>query len=84
MYEVQLERAAERDLDRIPDDQLNALLNRIRGLAETPRPPGAVKIVGSQNDWRIRVGRYRVIYEVDDGAKAVRVYRVKHRSHAYE
>ena len=84
MYELQLERSAEKDLDRIPDDRLAALVAEIRTLAETPRPPGAVKLVGSHSDWRVRVGRYRVIYEVDDDEKIVRVYRVKHRSHAYD
>jgi mRNA interferase RelE/StbE len=84
VYELQLERSAEKDLDRIPDDRLGPLVAGIRALAETPRPPGAVKLVGSDSDWRVRVGRYRIIYEVDDDARIVRVYRVRHRSHAYD
>ncbi|MEW6107023.1 MAG: type II toxin-antitoxin system RelE/ParE family toxin [Bacillota bacterium] len=46
----------------------------LRGLALDPRPPGARKIVGSDNAWRVHVGDYRAVYEVDDAAFRVIVY----------
>ena len=82
-YEVFLERAAQRDLRRLPAHVFEETILRIKGLAENPRPPGCRKIVGSENDWRIRVGDYRVVYEVDDPGKKVIVFRVRHRKDAY-
>lgn len=83
MYEVYLERAAERDLKRLMPTDFQQVIEIIRSLAENPRPPGCRKIVGSKSDWRIRIGNRRVIYEVDDEAKAVRVMRIRRRPEAY-
>ena len=83
MYEIYLERAAERDLKRLATDEFNQIIRKIKGLAVEPRPSGCRKIIGSKNDWRIRVGHYRVIYEVDDKERVVRVFRVKHRKEVY-
>jgi mRNA interferase RelE/StbE len=83
VYEVFLETRAQRDLRRLPTELFRRLVARIKGLAENPRPPGCRKITGSEHDWRIRVGEYRIIYEIDERAKAVRVMRVKHRREAY-
>jgi mRNA interferase RelE/StbE len=83
MYEVLLEAAAERDLRRLPQAEFHRLVARIKALGEEPRPSGCRKITGSKNDWRIRVGTYRVVYEIDEKAKAVKVMRVRHRREVY-
>ena len=83
MYEILVETHAERDLRRLEADVFRRVVDGIRALAENPRPPGCRKITGSENDWRIRVGRYRVIYEIDDAARQVRIMRVRHRREAY-
>lgn len=83
MYEVYLERAAERDLRRLSAEDFHRIIPHIKALAENPRPPGCHKITGSKSDWRIRVGDNRVIYEIDEKAKAVRVMRVRHRREVY-
>ena len=83
MYEVYLERSAENDLKRPPTSTFHRIVHQIKTLAENPRPSGCRKITGSKNDWRIRIGDYRVLYEVNDRAKAVRVMRVRHRREAY-
>ncbi len=83
MHEVQIERRAERDLKRLSAKEFDRIIPEIRGLATNPRRAGSRKIVGSKNDWRIRVGDYRVVYEIDDEAGLVRVMRVRHRSEAY-
>jgi mRNA interferase RelE/StbE len=59
------------------------IIPEIRALAANPRPEGCRKITGSKSDWRIRVGDYRVVYEIDERAKAVRIMRMRHRSEAY-
>lgn len=83
MVEVYLERGAERDLKRVSPDDFHRIVTRIRTLAEDPRPVGCRKITGSRVDWRIRVGEYRVIYEVDDKAGVIRVMRIRHRKEVY-
>lgn len=83
MHEVFLESSAQRDLKRLGAEQFRRITARIKGLAEDPRRAGCRKIVGAEHDWRIRVGDYRIVYEIDDKASAVRVMRVKHRREAY-
>ncbi len=83
MYEVYLERRAEQDLKRLSAGTFERIISHIKALAENPRPAGCRKISGSKNDWSIRIGDYRVIYEVKDEARSVRVMRVRHRREAY-
>jgi len=59
-------------------DRVSAVLDR---LEEEPRPPGAVKI--GTRAWRLRVGEQRLLYEVDDSARTVTVFRVRHRGDVY-
>ena len=66
MYRVLLERAAEKDLSRLGSQVHDRVIAAIQALATNPRPPGCRKLVGSKNDWRIRVGDYRVLYEIAD------------------
>lgn len=55
----------------------------MKDLARDPRPSGSRKLVGSERDWRLRVGDYRVLYEIEDAGKIVRVLHVNHRREAY-
>jgi mRNA interferase RelE/StbE len=83
VYEVYLEKSAENDLKRLTISIFDRIIPHIKTLAENPRPSGCRKITGSKNDWRTRIGDYRVIYEIDERAKAVRVMRVRHRREVY-
>ena len=83
MYRVFLERAAEKDLKDLSSKVHNRIIVAIQTLAENPRPPGCLKLIGSDNDWRIRVGDYRIVYEIDDTAQVIRVNRVRHRREVY-
>ena len=83
MHEVYTERAAERDLRRLPPGDFERIIAVIRALAADPRPPGSRKMVSSKSDWRIRIGTWRVIYEVDDEAEVVQIMRVGHRREVY-
>lgn len=73
MYELQIERVAEKETKRLPPPMFGRVAAAIAVLKESPRPHRAVKLAGSLNDWRIRIDDYRVIYEIDDEAKRVRV-----------
>lgn len=83
MHEIFIERAAERDLKQLSKNDFHRIISSIKSLQDNPRPPGCRKITGSKSDWRIRIGDYRVIYEIADAERAVRVMRVRHRKSAY-
>ena len=83
MYELYLERAAERDLKRLRKELFEKIISAIQRLADNPRPLGCRRIVSTQNDWRIRVGNYRIIYEINENEQSVRVLRVRYRREAY-
>lgn len=83
MYRVLLERAAEKDLHRLSADIHDRVIAAIRALAGNPRPSGCRKLAGSKHDWRIRVGNYRVVYEIADEIRIVRVNRMRHRREVY-
>jgi mRNA interferase RelE/StbE len=83
VYEVYLEKAAENDLKRLPTATFQRIIPHIKALAENPRPSSCRKLTGSKNDWRIRVGDYRILYEIDEKAKAVKIMRVRHRREVY-
>ena len=83
MYRVFLAPSAEKDLGRLSAAIHDRVIAAIQRLARNPRPPGCRKLVGADNDWRIRVGDYRVIYEIADALRVVRVNRVRHRREVY-
>lgn len=83
MYAVLLEAAAERSLRRLDAVVFRRVVAELRVLADNPRPAGCRKLSGSERDWRVRVGDYRVIYEIDDRSREVRVMRIRHRREAY-
>jgi mRNA interferase RelE/StbE len=83
MYSVLLERAAEKDLARLSADIHDRIITAIKALGKNPRPAGCRKLIGSTNDWRIRVGDYRVVYEIADTIRVVRINRARHRKEIY-
>jgi mRNA interferase RelE/StbE len=83
VYAVLLEAAAERSLRRLDSSLFPRVVQALRSLADNPRPHGCRKLTGSDRDWRVRVGGYRIVYEIDDRAHEVRVMRIRHRREAY-
>jgi mRNA interferase RelE/StbE len=82
MYQIELRRRAQRALDRLPKSDFQAVIEAIRGLAQTPRPRGIEK-VKTTGLWRIRQGDYRIIYAIDDNQQLVTVVRIGHRREIY-
>lgn len=72
-----------KQLQRLPRDVFEAALQVIIALSKQPRPAGAKKLVGSRQDWRVRIGQYRIVYEIDDAESLVTIYTVATRSDAY-
>jgi mRNA interferase RelE/StbE len=83
-YHVSLTASAEKELHRLPAQMVARIMPRLEGLALAPRPAGCKKLTGGDNEWRIRVGDYRIVYEIDDRARTVDVTRIAHRREVYE
>jgi mRNA interferase RelE/StbE len=82
-YELIIKPSAEKSLDRIPKPTRKRILDALEALQTNPRPSGAMKMSGEENLWRIRVGDYRIVYEIHDGRLVVLVIRIAHRKDIY-
>jgi len=83
MYEVQFAHSAAKEFRSLSTELKLRVGAAVDGLRENPRPPGARKLVGHERLYRIRVGQYRVVYEIDDKAQQVLVMRIRHRREVY-
>jgi mRNA interferase RelE/StbE len=63
--------------------EFERITSHIKTLSTTTRLAGCRKMVGSKGDWRIRVGEYRVIYEIDDEKRAIMIMRFRHHKEAH-
>ena len=83
-YVVSLTTSAERELRELPAKIISRIVPRLERLTTVPRPAGCKKLAGGHNEWRIRVGDYRIVYEIDDAGGTVGVTRIAHRREVYE
>lgn len=81
-YTVVIKRSAERDMDALPAKAHQKMSRKILSLENSPRPRGAHKLRAG-GGYRIRVGDYRILYDVDDPARKVTVFAVGHRRDVY-
>ncbi len=82
-YHVLFIPAAEKDLDKLETQIGDRIFNKIKQLEINPRPSSSKKLKGEISH-RLRVGDYRVIYEIDDSKAQVMIYRVRHRKEVYK
>jgi len=83
-YRVLIKPSAAKEIEAVDQKKdRQRIVARIRSLADDPRPPDCEKLAGEDDRYRIRVGRYRVIYSVGDGELLVVVVRVGHRKDVY-
>ncbi len=81
-YKVFLEKPARKELLTIPKNDQGRIIQAIKALAENPRPPHVKKLSGREA-WRIRVGKYRIIYEINDNKLIVLIILIGHRKEVY-
>lgn len=82
-FNVVVTAAATREFKRL-DAQVKIRVGEVlKSLRSDPRPSGVKKLSGRDRDWRVRVGDYRILYEIDDSEMSVTVWRIVHRSAAY-
>ncbi|WP_375499095.1 type II toxin-antitoxin system RelE/ParE family toxin [uncultured Nostoc sp.] len=83
-YEVKFSRGAKKQFRKLPIDIQQRIQTKINDLAIEPRLNGIKKLQGDNNSYRVRVGDYRVVYEIDDDVLIVTVIKVGHRSEIYK
>jgi mRNA interferase RelE/StbE len=82
-YEITFARSARRELEALEAQLVARVWARIRALGSQPRPSGCRKVQGEEDVWRIRVGDYRVLYEITDATRTIDIVAVRHRRDAY-
>jgi mRNA interferase RelE/StbE len=75
-------RRAQKELAQLPVGDYERVRDAISALAQDPRPPGCLKLTG-RSGWRLRIGEYRVIYEIDDGQQVITILHIGHRRDVY-
>ncbi len=82
-YQVNWRRSTKKDLRRISPPEVAKIVETVQTLCDEPRPLGCKKMVGSECAYRLRVGDYRIIYEVYDDTIIIEVIKVGHRKDVY-
>lgn len=83
-YQVIIPEPVEKQLENLSQNINERILEKILSLVENPRPSGVKKLKGFKNEYRIRVGDYRVRYEIDDENLTVIVLHCSHRKDVYK
>jgi len=82
-YSIRIKKSARKELESIASiADRRRIARRIELLAEDPRPKGAIKLSGYDR-YRIRQGRYRILYTINDGVLVIHVIRIADRKDAY-
>jgi mRNA interferase RelE/StbE len=82
-YEIEFRRSADKQLARLDGRTRARILRAIVALSDDPRPPGVKALTDEAGLWRIRIGDYRVVYEIKDAALVILVVRIGRRSDIY-
>ena len=82
-YQIEWKRSALRELKRLDRQIVSRIVTAIDSLSANPFPPGIKKLHGGDRSYRMRVGDYRVIYEIASSRLVIEVIRVRHRKDAY-
>ena len=83
-FKIDLRGSSEHDLKKIDRQYIPRILEAIESLAENPFPGQSKKLKDSESSYRLRVGDYRVIYQVDQEKKTIVIYHIRHRKDAYK
>jgi len=83
IYKIEWKPSALRELKRLDRQVIGRIIKGVESLAENPFPPGIKKLAGSEYTYRLRIGDYRVIYEVVNNQLVIEVIRVRHRKDVY-
>ncbi len=82
-YSIVISKSVQKQINDLPSQIRNRIIEKIQSLAQEPRPSGVVKLKGSGKEYRIRIGDYRVRYEIKDSSQIIRLLQCKHRRDVY-
>jgi mRNA interferase RelE/StbE len=82
-YRVEIKEHATKELAKLQPDIGRKILHSVESLSSNPRPRQSIKLRESASSYRLRVGDYRVLYQVDDAEKTVMIFKVGHRREVY-
>lgn len=82
-YRVILPKSVQKELDKLPKREWEKVVRQIALLKQNPRPQGCVKLKGHKNQYRIRIGSFRVRYEINDNRNEIVVLHCLHRKDIY-
>lgn len=83
-YRIEWKNSAYKELQKLPQQVISKTVAAVADLANNPYPTGVKKLVGSEHTYRIRVGDYRVIYEIIENRLIIEIVRVRHRKDVYK
>lgn len=81
-YQIEFTTSASKQLKKLPKEQQSRIQAKIDELADNPRPDGVIKLTNSEN-YRIRVGNYRIVYDIFEDILLISVVKVSHRKDVY-
>ena len=84
MYSIEFDKSVKKTLSKLPNEVIKKILDAIAELAEDARTNGCKKLQSSEDYYRIKVGNYRVIYEINDGELLILVVEIGHRKEVYK
>jgi len=82
-YSVVIPKIVQKQLDQLSDTIYRRIFEKLKQLEQNPRPVNSKKLVGKQEEYRLRVGNYRVRYNIDDEHRLVILGRCQHRKDVY-
>ena len=82
-FRIEWKKSTRKDLRKLPASAGERIVEAVEDLAENPFPHGVEKLSGSQHAYRIRLGDYRIVYEVVMDLKLIEIQRVRHRKDVY-
>jgi mRNA interferase RelE/StbE len=83
MWAVHLPSRVEKELSELPKDRRNAVEDTLQQLQDNPRPQGCKKLKGHLQCWRVRVGAYRILYDIHDSKHRVVILKIGPRKDVY-
>jgi mRNA interferase RelE/StbE len=83
MYEVFIPKSVQKELDKISDIYYSRICQKILEMENNPRLIGSLKL-SDTDEYRIKVGVYRILYEINDSEKTVNIFKIEHRKEVYK
>jgi mRNA interferase RelE/StbE len=83
-YKIEWKRSATKELQKLPQQMILKIIAAVENLSSNPYPPGVRKLVSTENSYRIRIGDYRLVYNIGEDKLIVEIIRVRHRKDIYK